>query len=492
MGLGRRRRWISPVLAGNTLGLAKPLWSGLISHGLILFTEHKMKRITVPEPEIELYEDGFEGHDMLGRAETGKKLSELVERIDEPLVIALDGAWGSGKSFFLKCWVGEHLKEEKHKAETVYFDAFKHDYLDEPLIGLTQAIADRLPADSRGRKFIQSSKKVVSKLGMPALRIAGAAATGGATEVTGAVLDGVIKSGWKEAEKAAQDFWNTHTAKAAAMEQFRSALEQLTKPNEDKEPQQKLVIVVDELDRCRPDYALSLLEIIKHFFNVPGVHFVLGVNLMELQNSVKARYGAGVDSERYLQKFITLNMKLGCFKNLIIDDETPTIGKYFEHCAQLMGLEHSPFYDPVKSYIFNMQWESDFSLRALHRMLSALRLASLPSNQLGDSTKDYNIALVSGLLILAAFDPKAIASVRNETGEMYEIVSALNLEDPRDASGQELTNWIAWAACFNHPELSYFVTSDEKANHLCLVFGLDRVHHLLESCIDIFELTDGE
>lgn len=270
-----------------------------------------MKRITVPEPQIDLYNDGFEGHDMLGRAETGKKLSDLVERIDEPLVIALDGAWGSGKSHFLKCWVGEHLKpEHDHKAETVYFDAFQHDYLDEPLIALTKAITDRLPPDSAGRKFLKSSKRIVSKLAMPTARIAGAVATGGATEVTGALADAAIRSGWKEAEKAAEEFWNKQTAKAAAMDQFRSALEQLTAPNEKGIPQKKLIVVIDELDRCRPDYALQLLEIIKHFFNVPGVHFVLGVNLKELQNSVRARYGAGVDAGTYLQKFITLHFNL--------------------------------------------------------------------------------------------------------------------------------------------------------------------------------------
>ena len=46
-----------------------------------------MKRITVPEPQIDLYNDGFKGHDLLGREETGKKLSDLVERIDEPTAI---------------------------------------------------------------------------------------------------------------------------------------------------------------------------------------------------------------------------------------------------------------------------------------------------------------------------------------------------------------------------------------------------------------------
>lgn len=365
-----------------------------------------MKRITVPEPEIKLYEVGFEGRDMLGRAETGTKLSDLVERIDEPLVIALDGAWGSGKSFFLKCWVGEHLKEEMHKAETVYFDAFKHDYLDEPLIGLTQAIADRLPADSRGRKFIQSSKKVVSKLALPALRIAGAAATGGATEVTGAALDGVIKSGWKEAEKAAQDFWNTHTAKAAAMEQFRSALKQLTQPNEDKEPQKKLVIVVDELDRCRPDYALSLLEIIKHFFDVPGVHFVLGVNLAELQNSVRARYGTGVDAARYLHKFIQVNIALNL--RWVSRSQTGEANRYFDFIAEEIGLTDEAFAYVMRSYIAAANISEQISLRDIERI--AARAMLTPVVKFPQNNRDW--FLVPGLILIAVLKPNWIDRIR--------------------------------------------------------------------------------
>ena len=85
-----------------------------------------MKRITVPEPQIDLYNDGFEDGPRSTRpagskAETGKKLSDLVERIDEPLVIALDGAWGSGKSHFLKCWVGEHLEaRQQHNPDRLF------------------------------------------------------------------------------------------------------------------------------------------------------------------------------------------------------------------------------------------------------------------------------------------------------------------------------------------------------------------------------------
>lgn len=81
-----------------------------------------MTRLTPPKPAITLFKTGFEdAGDMLDRKKTGAALSELVERIEDPMVIALDGGWGTGKSFFLQAWAGEHLKTAEHKAQTVYY-----------------------------------------------------------------------------------------------------------------------------------------------------------------------------------------------------------------------------------------------------------------------------------------------------------------------------------------------------------------------------------
>ncbi|WP_190238221.1 P-loop NTPase fold protein [Cereibacter johrii] len=79
------------------------------------------------EQEVELYQTGFGEEDQFNRQSSSKSLSELVERIEDPLVIALDGPWGTGKSYFLKRWVGAHKNENGGRATTVYFDAFAND-----------------------------------------------------------------------------------------------------------------------------------------------------------------------------------------------------------------------------------------------------------------------------------------------------------------------------------------------------------------------------
>ena len=138
-------------------------------------------RLTVPEPNITRYKGGFAQHDQLNRKETGDKLSELVERIDDPLVIALDGAWGSGKTFFLKCWVGEHLQREGNSTQTVYFDAFQNDFLDDPLIALTAEIFDsRFHAPSPvSDKIFTKIREAAPRVGRGLFRAGVAMATAG-------------------------------------------------------------------------------------------------------------------------------------------------------------------------------------------------------------------------------------------------------------------------------------------------------------------------
>jgi len=248
--------------------------------------------------------------DLLDRKDVGQRLPDLLERVSQPMVVALDGGWGSGKSHFLKLWTGAHTRTNKGTARVIYFDAFEHDYLDDPLISLVGAIIAETPKEPRARAALTKVKKAAWKLARPAVRVGLALATAGGTEVAGAILDKGIKAAGKSASESFDNFWKKEAGRTAAMKEFRAALEDMTKPAEQDGNPRKLIFIIDELDRCRPDYALTLLEIIKHFFAVPNVHFVLGTNLTALENSVKARYGEGIDATQYLQKFVHFRLSL--------------------------------------------------------------------------------------------------------------------------------------------------------------------------------------
>lgn len=382
-------------------------------------------KLLPPEPDIELYEDGFEGKDILGRSDSGKQLSDLIERIEDPIVVALDGSWGSGKSFFLKCWVGAHQKENEGNAKTIFFDAFAHDYLDDPLVALTGAIAGRIEPDDASSKVLSHMKAAASKLWRPAARIVLAAATTGATEMAVAAVDPMLEAGSKELESASKDFWKKEDGKHAAMNDFRKAISSLTLPENEGELPNKLVIVVDELDRCRPDYALALLETIKHFFDVPNVHFVLGVNLSELQNSVRARYGQGVDAGLYLQKFISLTMRLPRHTK-------PRHGnlaelEYFLKTAAEMKL-NTALVEEIEYYLERILPLDLLSIRGMQKLLTQIALfPHSENNGFEQKSGGYNI-LISGLIILKHVFPTTYKKAETKTLTIDDVINCFNTD----------------------------------------------------------------
>lgn len=352
-----------------------------------------MNRLTTPEPRITIGTHTFADFDKLDRASLAHQLTALVDRIDEPITIALDGGWGSGKSFFLKLWVGEH-KAKGGKAHLIYFDAFENDFLDDPLVGLVGAITEPEEAKHWTKKATESLRKWTWILAKPAAKIGLAVAAHGATVVAGAVADVAIDATASELGASMDQFWAKEDGKRAAMKGFRAALTALTAPDETGTPTQKIVLIIDELDRCRPDYALSMLETIKHFFGVPGVHFVLGVKMAALEKSVEARYGSGMGATDYLQKFVHLQVSLprGTLQG---EDAEPALAYFHEAWPQIGLGEHVA--EAFNSYLSLIAKHRSFSLRDIQRLLTYATL--LPTFAETNRTGGVRYALV-GLLIM--------------------------------------------------------------------------------------------
>src|SRR6185437_6425840 len=108
---------------------------------------------------------------------------------------------------------------------------------------------------------------------------------------------------------------DSHAADRETFKRFREALNGLAEElaslpddaNGGGETQKPLVFVIDELDRCRPPFALELLEKIKHFFSVPRVVFVLVSSLSQLEAAARFAYG-DIDALTYLEKFFHLRL----------------------------------------------------------------------------------------------------------------------------------------------------------------------------------------
>lgn len=341
-------------------------------------------------------------------------MSDLIERLENPTVFALDDKWGSGKSYFLKRWVYAHQHENGGNATTVYFDAFANDYISDPLLSLVSALIERLPEEQKS--LVEKIKKVTAKLGRPALNLGLLLATLGAKQHLDDIGDAVADALKSEVEDAADKLWEAEANRKEAFNQFKQYLIDLT--NDGQKP---VVVVIDELDRCRPDYALSVLEIIKHFFAVPKVHFVLGINGEALENSIKARYGSGIDAASYLKKFINITFSLPREGQLELPKQY--LIKFSNNLIEEMNIDCDVSQRCI-SLIKCTSGLRDVSLREISKIFATIVL--LPQEARKRGWSEGKVSVASALIVASTLDTKLHQKFLTCSATTDEIRSFLN------------------------------------------------------------------
>ncbi|MHA6823881.1 KAP family P-loop NTPase fold protein [Ralstonia pseudosolanacearum] len=249
----------------------------------------------------------FEG-DVLDRRRMAEQLTGYLTRLRQGAVIALDAPWGEGKTWFARHWAA-HLKDKDYRVGCI--DAFESDYVEDPFLLLAAEVRRLAAADQSRAERLGSQAILVGKALMPmaaklTLNLAGKAI--GTEDLAGEWGEQVAKAGEKSADAA--HAWvkrriEQHDKERDSMRAFRKELESFAKGDD-----QPVVIIIDELDRCRPAFAVRLLERIKHYFDVPNLVFVLIMNRRQLETAVKGVYGAETDAATYLGKFLHLSLAL--------------------------------------------------------------------------------------------------------------------------------------------------------------------------------------
>lgn len=255
--------------------------------------------------------------DLMYRQGVADFLQNLLESDDEIKVINIDSPWGTGKTFFLENW----RQQLEVNRGVVYFNAWKKDYTGDPFVSLVSAINDQL-SSQRGLSpeleslegFVQKASKAIVATAPVFFKFVTKSVvrkvTGIDVEEANEVIQGVTD---EVAEAVVQSFIESSAQEQQVVDEFTKSLEKLVSDvaahkSEDKAA--PVYILIDELDRCRPTYAVELLERVKHFFNVPGCKFVIATDTVQLSHSVKAIYGAGFDSKEYLKRFFDLGYGL--------------------------------------------------------------------------------------------------------------------------------------------------------------------------------------
>lgn len=205
-----------------------------------------------------------------------------------------------------------HLQKTRETL-AIYFDAFENDYQRDPFLAIASEVVDLINTHSPELKpeFKSSAIKASKAIARGALRI-------GIKTLTAGVLDGSIIDELGTADDIGSEIsqgldqilierLDEAKVDKNSLANFRSTLESHISKIGNGKP---VVFIIDELDRCRPDFSLELIEQIKHLFTVKNLKFILITNKKQTQAIIKKRYGAEIDAHLYLQKFIDLWISL--------------------------------------------------------------------------------------------------------------------------------------------------------------------------------------
>lgn len=248
-----------------------------------------------------------------------KDFVEALDMIDGNMFISLEARWGEGKTFYvrqiektlayqtMKKFGTDDTKDELDKMKPyfagtpiedmdlensyfpVYYNAWLYDNHTDPLLSLLYVVIKKCGKISNAKFTKEKSDRVKQLLqsiqvNFPFFSINGEQ-----------VVNAVSNKNIFEEIQLAEDIRN----------EVKLILNEVI-----VERAEKLVIFIDELDRCRPSYALEMLERIKHYFNDKRIIFIVSVNKEQLTHTISNYYGAGFDSTRYLNKFFDLEMYL--------------------------------------------------------------------------------------------------------------------------------------------------------------------------------------
>lgn len=330
-------------------------------------------------------------NDIFGYAEFGERFANLITTAEEPIIAVLDGPWGSGKSFFIRQWSG--LLRQRG-VPVIQFDAFANDHLGDAFLAIAAAIqtaATDLLGPKKTRKFLNKAKAVGKALLPVSARIGMRVGSAGllslddlenAGEAAKALVTALTKEGERAVEKTISERLRKGAQEKASFDAFRSTLSELARAAGAKASRNAtapLVFIIDELDRCRPPFALELIERAKHFFSVPGVCFVLVGHLPHLESTVRGAYGASVDSQTYLEKFYQLRVLL---PRETRRDKTrqQTYIDYLWHELRLRFAKKD-METPVRETLHSLASAHCLSLRQVERVLTHLAIVSAAAGE---------------------------------------------------------------------------------------------------------------
>lgn len=332
----------------------------------------KDEKLKLKRKAIEISSSNIFENDKLQRRESVRNLTELLKNIDSPVVFSINAPWGSGKTTYLRML---HASLELETRKPIYFSAWETDFAADPLLAflgeINLNITSFIGGDKKKSKAWEQAKKAgahILKRGVP---IAVKLATAGIVDADKILEEEVSKF----AEGLSKDVIDSYSKNKLAIVEFKENIKKVL--GVEGGDTEKLYIFIDELDRCRPTYAIELLERIKHLLDIEGLVFVLALDKNQLAHSVKAVYGSEFDAVGYLKRFIDVEFSLPAadvepYIEFLADQFE--LGKYFE--SDRGRNIHNEFSNLI-SVIKVLALGQKMSLRTIEQLFSKIKLILL-------------------------------------------------------------------------------------------------------------------
>lgn len=222
---------------------------------------------------------------------------------DDGLVIALDSPWGTGKTTFIEK-LKNKIKKDHDDIIIVKYNAWDNDYVENAFISLMYELYENEDFVGNFKNEIELNEDF--KRALKAIGIAFAKDIFSKFSNTIEIIPKNVKNLRDKEAKQLTIFDDLKTQKEA-IKNFKKILAESECLNKNNK---KLFILIDELDRCKPLFAIHTLEIIKHLFNIKNVAFLLSVDFAQLRHSIATVYGKDMDCEGYLRRFVNSVLKL--------------------------------------------------------------------------------------------------------------------------------------------------------------------------------------
>ena len=242
-------------------------------------------------------ENPFE-KDLLNRKQQIENLSKVVQNIEGGFTLSINADWGYGKTTFVKMWEAS-LQNEGYM--TVYFNAWESDFVADPMMALIDGLRSGFDSQDLPQEKLQKLSAFWDvMIGIVKILPFGhAQLIGGVAEITKNGVCKLLKD---------KNHFQQHQSYKQLVTDFRK---QLSLVAHEISGEKQLIVFIDELDRCCPDYAVQMFERIKHFFEVENIIFVISIDKGVICKSIKAVYGGlEIDTEAYLRRFIDLEYDL--------------------------------------------------------------------------------------------------------------------------------------------------------------------------------------